>query len=119
MSVGSVLDPQERDGVIVVRFRDRILVGGDEAQRIEQELNRMVEQHPGARLAVDFEGVQALSSSVLGSLVAVHRRLVQRGGRLVLCNLHRRVAEIFNITRLSDLFSIHPDAGAAVAVLRQ
>ena len=47
-----------------------------------------------------------LTAADLGRLVAVHTRLRQAGGRLVLYNLRPELLEILSITRLHELFGV-------------
>jgi anti-anti-sigma regulatory factor len=73
---------------------------------------------------LDFQGVTYLSSVAFRPLLSLHRKLKERGGRLVLCGMSERVAEVFYVTRLVSAagtpaapFDLQADVPAAVASL--
>lgn len=81
--------------------------------RIEDELARMasdLDSEPDAlgkcHLLLDFSNVEAISSTDLGTLIGLHNRLKNAGGRLTLFNLSAQVFEVFSITRLQTFLGI-------------
>jgi len=51
-------------------------------------------------LLVDVSGVEMLDATGLGVLVGTHRRALQSGRRLVLCNVPQRLSRLLFRTRL-------------------
>ena len=103
--------------VIVVTFRDRILLDRNEIELIYSQLCERIGKQPGIRLLIDFSAVQALSSEILGVLVNIGAKVKDAQGHLVLCNLHRTLEEIFEVTQLKNLLDVHPDRAVALEVL--
>jgi anti-sigma B factor antagonist len=73
------------------------------------ELLSRVREHPGLNLLLNFEHVDYLSSAVLTELLRVNRAVQEGQGRLRLCGISPTIREIFEITNLNKLFSIHDD----------
>ena len=66
---------------------------------------------PDPYVVLDLSGISYASSSALGALVALNRRLRSRGGRLALSGLCPVVAAALAVTRLDTLFEIRPTDG--------
>jgi anti-sigma B factor antagonist len=103
----------------ILAFRCRLLVDYDEVQSTGGELFGWQEAHPDRQLALDFAGVQGISSAMLGKLITLHRRIERAGRKLVLCGLEPDVAEMFHSSRLDDYFKIVAGRSDALAWLGQ
>ena len=57
-------------------------------------------------LFLDLSGVENPTAAGLGELVALHKRLVASGGRLVLCNVGERAYEVFEVARLTEVLDV-------------
>ena len=66
-------------------------------------------------LILDFSGLQYISSSGLGSILAAGKEVEARGGRLLLCGLPERIRSIFVFTGFESLFPFFEDCNAALA----
>jgi anti-sigma B factor antagonist len=100
------LEVAKNGNVIVVRLgRHRVL---DEltANKISGELLGMVDRPDCQRLLLDFSDVAQLSSTMLTTLVKLHRRMVPKGEKLRLCGLNPQLRSVFATTRLDCLFDI-------------
>lgn len=68
------------------------------------------------RVILDLQQVQFLDSSGLGAVVAA-MKLLGPGQTLELANLTPVVANVFRLTRMDRVFTIHDDADAALGGL--
>jgi anti-anti-sigma factor len=75
---------------------------------INERLLKMVEEKGRIRLLFDMGNVTYLTSSSLGMLLTLHRKLNGVSGRLVLTNVQPHIYEIFAITNLVRLLDVHP-----------
>ena len=100
---------------IVIRFQDTDLVDETTIREMGEVMYAVVERSPGIKLVVDFEGVLFLSSSALGKLISLKRKVAKNSGTLKLCNIIPDVLEVFKMTQLDAIFDIYPDLDAAVA----
>ena len=68
------------------------------------------------RVVLDLAGVEFVDSSGLGALIHMHKTMEPQG-RLALCNVQPKVAQLFKITRLDRVLAIaHTEADAAKLV---
>jgi anti-sigma B factor antagonist len=65
------------------------------------------------QLVLDLHEVQFLDSSALSVLVSGLRQVQAEGGDLSLVCTDPRILQVFKITNLDDVFSIHDSLGAA------
>lgn len=66
------------------------------------------------RLVLDLSHVDFIDSSGLGAVVSILKSVGGRG-TLRLCGLRDSVYSIFKLTRMTQVFSIHPSAEEAIA----
>ena len=70
------------------------------------------------RLLLDFGGVNYIDSSGLATLIEYFQAVQGFGGKLTLASLSPRVKNVFEIVRLEQIFSLHPDVPSALAALK-
>jgi anti-sigma B factor antagonist len=63
---------------------------------------------------LDMTAVGFLTSTALGKLVILHKKLKGVQGELKICGLRASIESIFRITRLDTLFDIHADESSAL-----
>ena len=73
----------------------------------------------GCDVVVDFGSVNLVKSESFSELMRLRRNVVNRGGRLVLCNLSGFTRGIFTVVCLEELFEFAADRNAAVELLRE
>ena len=89
----------------------------DEVAALEASMMPLIEAESGVNLVIDFSGVEFLTSSVLGLLIRISKRVYQAEGQLALCNIIPKILEIFKITRLTNIFDIYDDIETATKAL--
>ncbi len=65
-------------------------------------------------LVLDLASVDVLTASGMGELVALHKRLREMGGELVLVNVNDTVLEVLQLARLTDLIHVRPKGASSV-----
>ena len=115
MSIYRHLDVNQVGNVTVVRFRDHKIVEDINIQELGQELFRLVEQDRRVKLLLNFSTVDFLSSSALGKLISLDKKVKAHGGTLKLSNISAEIYEVFAITKLTRLFDIKEDEADALA----
>jgi anti-anti-sigma factor len=76
------------------------------AEALGEELSRLLEGAARPRLRLDLARVRFLTSTVLGQLVGLHKRVRAAGGELVLLNVAGVVYRVFEVTRLDQLLDV-------------
>lgn len=82
------------DAAIAIRFKDKM---------------REIVQDPSPRVVLDLSRVSFVDSSGLGAIVAV-MKLVGPDRKLELAGLTPSVERVFRLTRMDQVFTIHPQA---------
>ena len=83
-------------------------LGEDAVHAVGEQLSRLVEGLDPLDLVVDLEDVRFLTSTALGKLLALHKRLRAAGGRLRLTGVGDPVYEVFRVTRLHEVLDVRP-----------
>jgi anti-sigma B factor antagonist len=104
--------------VIIVELADKKILDEMNIAQIGEQLNRLVAQTPDPRMVLDFANVAHMSSSALGMLITLNKRIRERRGQLRLCNIQPAIYEVFVITRLSEIFNVAQDRQQAIAELK-
>ena len=94
--------------VTLVTFEDETILEEQQIRRFERALLPVVRANEQKRLVLNFQNVRFMSSSFLGLLVKVYKRVVEVGGHLQLCNLDPKLYKVFEITQLVKVFDIVP-----------
>lgn len=70
----------------------------------------------GARtLVLDLQVVSYIDSAAIGCFVEIHRLLEERGGRLTLSGVHRRVETMLSMTGVRRFLHVEAGGGSADA----
>ncbi len=69
-------------------------------------------------LLLDFSGVNYIDSSGLATLIEYFQAVQGVKGKLALAARSPRVKNVFEIVRLEQIFSLHPDIPSALAALK-
>lgn len=107
---------QEQAGdVLIVRLAGRL--DSSAAPGAEQTFAGVL--GPGIpHLAIDLSHLDYISSAGLRVLLIVAKKVQQAQGKVALCGLTPNVREIFAISGFDAIFTIQPDAAAAIAAVR-
>lgn len=104
----------ERD-ITQIEFVDRNILDEANIQQIGEEIGALIDSAPNPKLLINFASVDHLSSAALGTLITINNKMRARKGQLRLANIDPQIYEVFKITKLDRLFSIHESAEAALA----
>ena len=110
------IEVSETEGAHVVSFRDRLLFDDRTVREVADQLGAALPNDgKPIRVILDFTGVDLISSSLLGKLILLQRRVDGSGGKLRLCELSPTVQSVFKTSNLDRLFAILRDRQAALA----
>jgi len=115
----SKLQVSEQGGVSVVVLGEEKILDDLSISRIGSELREVIGDSANPRIVLDFRNVIYMSSSALGMLITLHKRIRQADGQLRLCDIQPSISEVFKITRLDEIFAIDPDRAKARAAMRK
>lgn len=90
-------------------------IGTHEAPALRQAIREAMDKRP-SKIIVDLTGVPYMATAGLATLVEAMNLTRKAGSTLVLAGMHERVKAVFDISRLTSLFKIAADVGAAEAM---
>jgi len=108
------LEVEDIGEIAVVNFIDKKILDENNIQMIGEDLFRLVDELGRKKVLLNFSNVEFLSSAVLGKLVSLNRKLQAVRGKLILCGISNEIREVFEITKLDKLFTIHKEEQAAL-----
>ncbi|MDP6636848.1 MAG: STAS domain-containing protein [Phycisphaerae bacterium] len=102
----SRMNVEQEGDVVIIELKDRKILEEMSIMQIGEQLNAMVAKSESPKVIIDFTQVAHMSSSALGILITLHKRIREKRGQLRLCCIQSAIYEIFVITRLNEIFSI-------------
>jgi anti-anti-sigma factor len=95
-----------RGDKLIVRFKEDVLSGRDELDTLFRRLDEVVNMSPKPDMALSFRHVKHVSSMFLGKLLAMHKKVQQRKGRMVLTDVSDQVREVLILTRAIEYIPV-------------
>ncbi|MBX3443016.1 MAG: STAS domain-containing protein [Planctomyces sp.] len=106
----------DADVATVDLLRER-LTEEDNIEEFGQELAALVDKQNYRKIIVCMRQVKYVTSSVIGKLIMLHRRLGRTEGQLVLTDVQPPVEEILSASQLLTYFNTAPDVSSARGTL--
>ncbi len=106
-------------GARVIRFEDRRLFDDAVVREVSDQVFGAMPRSGPIAMVLDFSGVETISSSMLGKLLLLQRRVDNSGGQLRLCELSNIVKSVFATTNLDRLFAIDRDLNESLEAIRR
>ena len=100
------------NGISIIRLEGDVM-GGPEATKLNEEINRMLDAG-SLRVIIDLSEVNRMNSSGLGILINALKTYEQNGGELKLCGPTPLVHNLLKITRLTNVFEVYDTEDAAI-----
>ncbi len=90
----------------IVTFMDSNILHPEQVQQLKESIMGLLEQAWTEKFILDFCHVRCLSSSVLGLLLVIHKKINEEKGKLQLQNISPEVYEVFTVTNMTKIFDI-------------
>lgn len=97
---------EQHDDVIVATFLNSHLSDEDNIEQLGREVFALVDQFGCLKVVIDLHAVQYLTSSVLGKLITMHRKLHRQDGSFFLCHVSKTVLDVLETSRLVTYFKL-------------
>lgn len=108
-----MFDVCDVEDVTVIRLRIRE-IDETKLQRLSHELGTIVDEPQRKRLVIDLGSVAFLTSTGMGTMISLKKKVQAGGGSIKLCSLNPDIRSLFSITQVDRLFDIEENADAAV-----
>ncbi len=90
----------------IVTFMEEKILSQEQIQELQGRLMGLIEQAWTEKLVLDFCNVKGLSSSVIGLLLVIRKKIIEEKGRLQLRNISPTIYEVFKIMKMTEIFEI-------------
>ena len=107
---------RQDQGKTVVEFKTESLMSSLDLEKMSASLMSLVDAEGHRDVILDFTTVKYLSSQAIGIILALHRKLTQADGRLVLCGVGPQLLQLLKITRLNLVLKVVPSLKEALAL---
>ena len=108
------LDVRKQGNAIVVQFDKHQILDELTVQEITEELCSVADRAGGHHLVVNLSKVVGLSSSMLGKLVMLQKKMEQKKRQLRLCNVGAEVREVLAATKLHRILHLSESEDDAI-----
>ncbi len=99
----------------IVTFLEKELVNDKEAQALGDELVALVKQGC-SKMVLNLRNVTLIGSTAIGKFLTLQKELKTVGGRLILCEIGKELAQTFRVTGFSSIFSTKEERGEEIAI---
>ena len=108
---------QVPEGDVMVLEMSGKIMGGPGHDKFKAEIKGLIEQGVN-KVVLDFTHVPWINSTGLGILISGYHSLRVAEGGLKICKVKERVLSIFYVSRLNEVFDVHPTREEAVAAFK-
>lgn len=95
--------------VLILSFHDSRLLEDGKIHAIGKEMIASLPKAKQGRLVVDFDGVDIMSSAMIGKLVLLHRKCKASDIRMQVSRISDTIMDVFKVARLDKLFEFYSD----------
>jgi anti-anti-sigma regulatory factor len=107
----------DQDGVCIVTIHEDEMITQSAIESLTHHAMNRVLRMAVPRLAIDIQKVEAVSSRMLGELIAIQGDLRGKSGGLALARMSPAVLEVFVVTKLDRRIPIFDSVAEAVESL--
>jgi anti-sigma B factor antagonist len=107
---------EQHGDICILRLHGRFATGQDSAYL--RAKTDEIKSAGYSKVLADFSQVSYIDSTGIGFLIGIYTSILKNAtGRFVLANLNRRVRDVLDLTRLSNVIPIYPTEDAALEAL--
>ena len=103
----SRLKCETTEQLLTIHFTEAKILDEQGIEQIFRDVVSLLEKTEQRNVLLDFRMVEFMSSATLGMLIRVHKKCREFKITLKFCNISSEIFEIFDITGLDKVFSIH------------
>lgn len=111
----SYMDVEPRDAMALVRIKKTRLTEEENIEQFGHELANLAEHYGYEKVVLNMEPVIYLTSSILGKIITLHRKMHRKQGQLILCQLTPEVRQVVEASGLKAYFNIEETEADAIA----
>jgi anti-sigma B factor antagonist len=108
---------RDQGDITVVTFENPRLLEAFTIEKIGTDLYPLVEKLGCKKLILDFSKVQFFASAAVGLLINLQKKSAAIDGTLVICGLRKELRKVFELLKLTKLFTFSDTVEAALETL--
>ena len=108
----------EHGDIVVVKFGVSHINDEENIEDLGHELFLLTDQFGFRKIVLNMTGVEYITSSVVGKMITLHRKLHRNRGKLVISDLTPGVQDVLDASRLLSYFTHCETEEQAMAILR-
>ncbi len=116
---GPRIEVTHQGDITIIDLLDEEVLDDPVINAITESLFSVIADTPQINLILSFSRVKHFSSSALGMLIRVNKRVEESNGQLKLCEIQQTLYEIFTITKLNKLFEIFTERKLAIKSFKE
>ncbi len=105
-SVCRYLGVRKQGDVYAIRFGEHRILDELIIKKFADELFQVADRPDCQNVLLNFIGVVGLSSGMLGIMLLLRKKISQKRGQIKLCQVGPEIMDVFNATKLGQLFEI-------------
>lgn len=105
---------QNITGVVVVSFRESALLDALQIKELGEDLYPLIDERAHRKIVLNLRRVKYMSSSMIGVLLSMHKKVQAIQGRLVLCGVRPEIAKVLKVMRLNKIIDCYQEEADAV-----
>lgn len=87
------------------------------AEKVKSHLEEQIAMNTFMHLLINLSELTFMDSSGLGVLIGRYKQIMERGGQMVVSDVHPSIYRIFEMSGLFKIISVHPSENEALASL--
>jgi anti-anti-sigma factor len=117
MPEGANVHIRNEGDITIVNFEDPRLLEAYKIEQIGTELYPLVDKLDRKKLVLDFSKVQFFASAAIGLLINLQKKSAAIDGTLVICGLRNELKKVFELLKLTKVFTFCESVEAALESL--
>ncbi|MEY4480020.1 MAG: anti-sigma factor antagonist [Bacillota bacterium] len=87
------------------------------AEKVKSHLEEQIAMNTFTHMLINLNELTFMDSSGLGVLIGRYKQIMERGGQMVVSDVHPSIYRIFEMSGLFKIISVHPSESEALASL--
>lgn len=105
---------EKNEGDVVILYPKGFLMGGAETDELQNRVKEL-EETGNQKLIISLSETSMMNSTAIGVFITAHKHYSERGGKLKLCSVDKKIQNVFVITKLSLVFDVYANEAEAIA----
>ena len=103
---------RDNQGVCVIDLKGKITIGSGDVE-LRETVKRMIKEGK-KKMILNLEKVSYIDSAGLGEIIRCYTTISKEGGKIVLLNPSHKVYDLFQLTKLDQVFTVFDDENKAI-----